>query len=189
IYLRVDTSHWETKQAYQVVTQAGCEERKISVGDLPAYAKGFKYREDAENARLLVEPDLRKWVESKGLAYKSCQVEPYEENVTQPETRLKEVKQYYVLASYVKPVYDVYELKPYYRTWEETRYEEAWGWVFKGYVDEKPESYDMVTWVYAPEVSNWASKIYLGIVTGWEAQVLTSMDPRYVSEKHNTPPQ
>ncbi|MEM3079952.1 MAG: hypothetical protein QXF21_06525, partial [Thermoproteota archaeon] len=46
--------------------------------------------------------------------------------------------------------------------------------------------YDMASWVYSPEVVNWTSKTYLGIVTEWEAQVLMGMDPRYVSEKHNT---
>jgi hypothetical protein len=44
----------------------------------------------------------------------------------------------------------------------------------------------MSTWIYSPEVVNWTSKTYLGIVTELEAQLLTSMDPRYVAEKHNT---
>jgi len=186
IYKKIDTSHYETKKVYQVVTQAGCEEKKISVGELPSYAKGFEYKEDAENSKPMVEPELKKWVEQKGLAYKSCQVESYEEVVNKLETVTKEVKQYYVAATHLKTVYDVYELKPYYRACEETHFEEKYGWVFKGYVDEKPENYDMVTWVYTPEVSNWTSKVYLGLVTGWEAQVLTSTDPRYVAEKHNT---
>ncbi|MEM2931091.1 MAG: hypothetical protein QW797_09585, partial [Thermoproteota archaeon] len=186
IYRKVDTSHWETKKVYQVVTQAGCEEKKIGVGELPACAKGFEHREDAESSKPGVEPDLKKWVEQKGLAYKSCQIESYEETVTKLETVTKEVKQYYVIADYVKTVYDVYELKPYRRVWEETRYEEKYGWVFKGYVNETQRDYNSTTNLYAPEVVNWTSKTYLGLVTGWEAQLLASMDPRYVSEKHNT---
>jgi len=186
IYRKVDTSHWETRKVYQVAVPAGQEERKISVADLPGYAKGFPSQGEAENSRSSVEPSLRKWVEEKGLTYRSCGVEPYEEAVTRLETVTSEVKQYYVLATYVKPVYNVYELKPYRRVWEETRYEEKYGWVFKGYVNETQKDYNSTTWVYAPEVLNWTSKTYLGLVTEWEAQLLASMDPRYVSEKHNT---
>jgi hypothetical protein len=186
IYRRIDTSHWETRKAYQVVVQNGYEEKKISIDDLPSYAKGFQSREEAEGSKTVVEQSLRSWVSSQGMTYKSCGVEPYEETVTRSETVTREVKQYYVIATLLKPVYDVYELRPYYRAWNETHYEEKWGWVFKGYVDEKPENYDVLTWIYAPEVANWTSKTYLGIVTELEAQLLTSMDPRYVAEKHNT---
>ncbi|MEM3388158.1 MAG: hypothetical protein QXI42_06000 [Thermoproteota archaeon] len=186
IYRRIDTSHWETRKVYQVVTPEGYEEKKISVGDLPSYAKGFQSREDAENSKQAVERSLKDWVESKGMTYKSCGVESYGESVTRTETVTREVKQYYVNANLLKPVYDVYELQPYYKVWNETIYEERWGWVFKGYVNKTPDNYDMATWVYSPEVINWTSKTYLGIVTEWEAQVLMSVDPRYVAEKHNT---
>jgi hypothetical protein len=186
IYRRIDTSHYETKKVYQVVIPSGYEEKKISIADLPVYAKGFQSREDAEGSKQVVEPSLRSWVSSQGMIYKGCGVEPYEETVTRIETVSREVKQYYVIATLLKPVYDVYELRPYYRAWNETHYEEKWGWVFKGYVNKTPETYDMTTWVYAPEVVNWTSKTYLGIVTELEAQLLTSMDPRYVAEKHNT---
>jgi transcription elongation GreA/GreB family factor len=186
IYRRIDTSHWETRKAYQVVVQNGYEEKKVSIDDLPNYAKGFQSREDAEGSKGVVEQSLKNWVNSQGMTYKSCEVEPYEETVTRLETVTREVKQYYVIATFLKPVYDVYELRPYYRAWNETYYEEKWGWVFKGYVNKTPETYDMSTWVYAPEVVNWTSKTYLGIVTELEAQILTSMDPRYVAEKYNT---
>jgi len=186
IYRRIDTSHYETRKAYRVVVPSGYEEKKVSIADLPGYAKGFPSRSDAENSKQVVEQSLRNWVEENGMVYKSSGVESYEENTTRFETVAREVKQYYVVTTLLKPVYDVYELRPYYKAWNETYYEEEWGWVFKGYVDEKPETYDMATWVYAPEVVNWTSKTYLGIVTELEAQLLTSMDPRYVAEKHNT---
>ncbi|MEM3660643.1 MAG: hypothetical protein QXU11_09570, partial [Thermoproteota archaeon] len=186
IYRRIDTSHWETKKAYQVVVASGYEEKRVSVGDLPSYAKGFQSREDAENSKQAVERSLKDWVNSKGMTYVSCGVESYEESVTRTETVTREAKQYYVVATFLKPVYDVYELQPYYKAWDETHYEERWGWVFKGYVNKTPETYDMATWIYSPEVANWTSKTYLGIVTEWEAQVLMRIDPRYVAEKHNT---
>jgi len=186
IYRRIDTSHYETRKTYQVVIPSGYEEKKISIADLPVYAKSFPSRSDAENSKQAVEQSLRNWVNSQGMAYKSSGVESYEENITRFETVAREVKQYYVAATLLKPVYDVYELRPYYKAWNETYYEEKWGWVFKGYVDEKPETYDMSTWIYSPEVVNWTSKTYLGIVTELEAQLLTSMDPRYFAEKHNT---
>jgi len=186
IYRRIDTSHWETRKAYQVVVQNGYEEKKVSIDDLPNYAKGFQSREEAEGSKTVVEQSLKNWVSSQGMIYKECGVEPYEETVTRSETVTREVKQYYVIATLLKPVYDVYELRPYYRAWNETYYEEKWGWVFKGYVNKTPENYDVLTWIYAPEVANWTSKTYLGIVTELEAQLLTSMDPHYVAEKHNT---
>ncbi|MEM3660619.1 MAG: hypothetical protein QXU11_09445 [Thermoproteota archaeon] len=186
IYRRIDTSHYETKRVYRVVVPNGYEERKISIGDLPSYAKGFASRGDAENSRQAVEQSLRRWVESQGMTYRSCEAASYEETVSRIETVAGEVKQYYVAATFLKPVYDVYELQPYYKVWNETSYEEAWGWVFKGCVEKPPETYDVSTWVYSPEVANWTSKTYLEIVTEWEAQVLMSTDPRYVAEKHNT---
>ncbi|MEM3025903.1 MAG: hypothetical protein QXP19_00105, partial [Thermoproteota archaeon] len=186
IYRRIDTSHYETRKAYQVVVPNGYEEKKVGIDELPGYAKGFPSREDAEGSKQAVEPNLKRWAEDKGMTYRSCKVESYEETVTRIETVTREVKQHYVIATFLKPVYDVYELQPYYRVWNETHYEERWGWVFKGYVNKTPETYDMASWVYSPEVVNWTSKTYLGIVTEWEAQVLMGMDPRYVSEKHNT---
>ncbi|MGB9718941.1 MAG: hypothetical protein ACPL4E_11020, partial [Thermoproteota archaeon] len=186
IYRRIDTSHYETKKIYQVVVQTGYEDKKISIDDLPGYAKGFPSKSDAENSKQIVEQSLRNWVNSQGMSYKSCGVEPYDENITRFETVTREVKQYYVIATFLKPVYDVYELRPYYRAWNETSYEEKYGWVFKGYVNKTPETYDMATWIYSPEVVNWTLKTYLGIVTEPEAQLLTSMDPRYIAEKHNT---
>ncbi|MBO3755031.1 MAG: hypothetical protein FGF53_09200, partial [Candidatus Brockarchaeota archaeon] len=186
IYRKIDTSHYDTKKTYQVVIPNGYEERKIGIGELPGYAKGFPSREDAETSRQAVEQSLKRWAEEKGMAYRSCEIESYEESVTRIETVTKEVKQHYVVATFLKPVYDIYELQTYYRVWNETHYEDRWGWVFKGYVNKTPETYDMATWVYSPEVVNWTSKTYLGIVTEWEAQVLMSIDPRYVAEKHNT---
>ncbi|MGB9718945.1 MAG: hypothetical protein ACPL4E_11040, partial [Thermoproteota archaeon] len=186
IYRRIDTSHYETKKVYQVVVQTGYEDKKVSIDDLPSYAKDFQSKSDAENSKGVVEQGLRNWVNSQGMSYKGCGVESYEENITRFETVTKEVKQYYVIATFLKPLYDIYELRPYHRAWNETRYEEKYGWVFKGYVNKTPENYDMTTWIYSPEVVNWTSKTYLGIVTELEAQTLTSMDPRYVAEKHNT---
>ncbi|MGC8832065.1 MAG: hypothetical protein ACP5PQ_05755, partial [Thermoproteota archaeon] len=138
IYRRIDTSHYETREAYQVVVQTGYEDKKISIDDLPGYAKGFQSKSDAENSKTVVEQSLRNWVNSQGMSYKGCGVEPYEENITRFETVTREVKQYYVIATFLKPVYDVYELRPYYRAWNETRYEEKYGWVFKGYVNKTP---------------------------------------------------
>ncbi|MEM2173178.1 MAG: hypothetical protein QXS66_08100, partial [Thermoproteota archaeon] len=186
IYRKIDTSKWETKTVYQVVVPAGSEQRKLGVDELPSYAKGFSSKAEAESSKPIVETSLKAWAEKNNLYYVSCEIEPYDITVSGPETVAKEVKQYYIVASYIKPIYDVYELKPYSNVWEETHYEEKYGWVFKGYVNEKPEIYDMATWIYSPEVSNWTSKIYLGLVTEWEAQFLTRMDPRYVAEKHNT---
>ncbi|MBO3810256.1 MAG: CvpA family protein, partial [Candidatus Brockarchaeota archaeon] len=186
IYRKIDTSHWETRKMYQVVAPNGHEERKLSIGELPSYAKGFTSREDAESSKSNIEAMLKNWVNNQGMTYRSCEIESYEETVTKTETITKEVKQYYVVATLLKPVYDVYELQRYYKVWEETHYEEKWGWVFKGYVNKTPETYDMATWVYSPEVINWTSKVYLGIVAEWEAQALMSIDPRYVAEKHNT---
>ncbi|MBO3809290.1 MAG: hypothetical protein FGF50_06815, partial [Candidatus Brockarchaeota archaeon] len=186
IYRRIDTSHYETRKVYQVVVQNGYEEKKVSIDELPGYAKGFPSKEDAEASRQSVESMLRSWAESRDMTLKACGVESCEETVTRIETVTKEVKQHYVIATFLKPIYDVYELQPYYRVWNETHYEERWGWVFKGYVNKTPETYDMATWVYSPEVVNWTSKTYLGIVTEWEAQVLMSTNPRYVAEKHNT---
>ncbi|MEM3470391.1 MAG: hypothetical protein QXZ36_06570, partial [Thermoproteota archaeon] len=186
IYRRIDTSHYETKRVYQVVIPRGYEEEKINIGDLPGYAKGFPSRVDAEASKQVVETSLRSWAKDRGMNYVSSGVEPYGETVSRIETSAREVKQYYVTAVFLKPVYDVYELQPYYKVWNETIYEERWGWVFKGYVNKPPETYDASTWVYSPEVANWTSKTYLGIVTEWEAQVLMSSDPRYVAEKHNT---
>ncbi|MEM3958595.1 MAG: hypothetical protein QXO47_10400, partial [Thermoproteota archaeon] len=186
IYRRIDTSHYETRKTYQVVAPAGYEEKKISIDELPGYVKGFPSREDAEASKQSVEGMLKNWAESRGMVLKACGVESYGETVSRIETFTREVKQHYVVASFLKPVYDVYELQPYHRVWNETSYEEAWGWVFKGHVDEKPENFDSATWVYSPEVVNWTSKTYLGIFTEWETQVLMSIDPRYVAEKHNT---
>ncbi|MEM3648975.1 MAG: hypothetical protein QW506_07415, partial [Thermoproteota archaeon] len=186
IYRRIDTSHYETRKTYQVVAPAGYEEKKISIDELPGYVKGFPSREDAEASKQSVEGMLKNWAESRGMVLKACGVESYGETVSRIETFTREVKQHYVVASFLKPVYDVYELQPYHRVWNETSYEEAWGWVFKGYVDEKPENFDSATWVYSPEVVNWTSKTYLGIFTEWETQVLMCIDPRYVAEKHNT---
>ncbi|MBO3799432.1 MAG: hypothetical protein JTT13_11265, partial [Candidatus Brockarchaeota archaeon] len=186
IYRRIDTSHYETKRVYQVVIPRGYEEEKINIGDLPGYAKGFPSRVDAEASKQVVETSLRSWAKDRGMNYVSSGVEPYGETVSRIETSAREVKQYYVTAVFLKPVYDIYELQPYYKVWNETIYEERWGWVFKGYVNKPPETYDASTWVYTPEVANLTSKTYLGIVTEWEAQVLMSSDPRYVAEKHNT---
>ncbi|MEM4609505.1 MAG: hypothetical protein QW190_01250, partial [Thermoproteota archaeon] len=186
IYRRIDTSHWETRRTYRVVAPDGYEEGKVSIDELPSYAKGFPSRSDAENAKSVVENMLGSWADSQGVTLRFCEVESYEQNVSRVETVTRQVKQYYVTATFLKPVYDSYELQPYHRVWNETSYEEKWGWVFKGYVDEKPENYDASTWVYSPEVVNWTSKTYLGIFTEWETQVLMSIDPRYVAEKHNT---
>ncbi|MEM3647620.1 MAG: hypothetical protein QW506_00480 [Thermoproteota archaeon] len=186
IHSRIDTSHWETRKAYQVVIPRGYEEKKVSIDELPSYAKGFASRRDAEASKSIVEQGLKNWAKDRGMTYISCGIESYEERIASTETFAREVKQYYVTATFLKPVYDVYQLQPYHRVWNETYYEETWGWVFKGYVDKPPETYKVSTWVYTPEVANWTSKTFLGIVTEWEAQVLMSTDPRYVAEKHNT---
>ncbi|MBO3842963.1 MAG: hypothetical protein FGF48_11215, partial [Candidatus Brockarchaeota archaeon] len=149
IYRRIDTSHYEAKKSYQVVVPTGYEERKASISELPGYARGFTSREDAEVSRQSVESMLKNWVNNQGMTYKSCEIESYEETVTRTETVIKEVKQHYVIATFLKPVYDVYELQTYYRVWNETRYEDRWGWVFKGYVNMTPETYDRATWAYS----------------------------------------
>ncbi|MEM3956776.1 MAG: hypothetical protein QXO47_00990 [Thermoproteota archaeon] len=169
-----------------MVIPRGYEEKKVSIDELPSYAKDFPSRGDAEASKQVVETSLRSWTKDRGMNYVSSGVEPYEETVSRIETQAREVKQYYVTAVFLKSVYDIYELQPYYKVWNETIYKETWGWVFKGYVDKPPETYNVSTWVYTPEVANWTSKTYLGIVTEWEAQVLMSTDPRYVAEKHNT---